>query len=184
MKKQMFAWAASIRVDNVADTRRLLTGADCHTVTTSGETPVMFAAYYGAMTCLNWLLENGFDVRAHSVAGITALHYGAQVDHDRVCRTLISHGANPNALDGRGNTPLAIWARSYSTVFKRYYDTAKVLVDAGAIYSGLKDPILQRRLAWNQRAIALRNVLYASRRRFPRDLRMTLMKAFYALRWQ
>jgi len=184
-KKQMFEWAASIRYDDVVETRRLLSYADRHdTSNAQAETPVMFAAHFNAKACLHWLLESGFDVHSRDVNGKTALHHGAQQNHKEVCQTLLSHGANVNAVDLNGRTALDTILH-----FSVNFDGAKTfepLIDAGASYSKhCSDfPPFQRRRAWNRRAIALRNALYAARRRFPRDLRTTLMRAFYALRWQ
>ena len=52
------------------------------------------------------LLEWGSDVNAHGYEDSTALHHAARRKNLEVCQLLISNGADVNAVDERGQTPL------------------------------------------------------------------------------
>jgi len=185
----MEEWLAVFRNDSVADLQTMLrdTPRDMRIrVYNSPYTPLMLAVMYDGVQCLKWLLSNGFDnVDAASELGITALLIAMVGKSDCVVPLLLAHGASPNGI---GNV-----APLQRALDLDMFTVAKLLIDAGAFYDPAKflesngvtaNIMLVKRRRWNQRAIALRNALYASRQRIARDVRTTILRAFYALRWQ
>jgi len=144
-------------------------------------TPLFLAVMCDSIACLTWLLSNGFDnVNATSHNDITALMCAVVHGSKRAVPLLITHGAHANA---NGVSAL------HRALLRSSFDIARLLIDAGVPYNGAMcgikaDIMLVKRRRWNQRAIALRNALYASRQRITRDLRTTILRAFYALRWE
>jgi ankyrin repeat protein len=96
-------------------------GADPKLATRSGINPLMAAAGVGtkeedttgrfkteadAIETIQLLLDAGLDVNAAESRGQTALHGAAEKGLDQVVKFLAAHGANPNAKDRQGKTPL------------------------------------------------------------------------------
>jgi ankyrin repeat protein len=68
-------------------------------------TPLMAAAREGLTECAELLLQHGADPNARELhRGKTVLHFA--VMHEDITRMLLDHGAEVNATDKRGNTPL------------------------------------------------------------------------------
>ena len=80
--------------------------------------------------CLNKLIELGANVEAKDFAGFTPLFYCvtryASDTSCKLAKILLWHGANPNARNRIGNTPLA------EPVLSRRLDCIKLLLDAGS----------------------------------------------------
>ena len=71
-------------------------------------------------------VDAGVPVDLTDASGNTLLMLGAYHGHSAVVRALAVRGANVNAVNDRGQTPLA------GAVFKGYADVTAVLVEAGA----------------------------------------------------
>lgn len=99
----------------------LAAGADVHLATRAGITPLMAAAGMGtkeedttgryktqeeAIEAIQLCLDAGAPIDATNAQGQTALFAAAQFGHDKIVEFLISKGANVNAKDQRGFTPL------------------------------------------------------------------------------
>ena len=72
-------------------------------------TPLHSAARCGDLEMVQVLLDCGVDINSQSESRNTPLDYGSQDGHRndaRVARLLIAHGADPNARNMRGYTPL------------------------------------------------------------------------------
>ena len=90
-----------------------------------GSTALGHAAKYGHNEIAELLIENGADVSAKSLKGLTPLHYAAANGHKEIAELLIAKGADVNgkieiAVD-KGDTPLD-WA-----IFNNYTETADLL---------------------------------------------------------
>merc|ERR1712113_1369557 len=73
-----------------------------------GMTALMVAAQFGALTTLQRLLSEEGDVDDVDSRGWTALHCAAYEGHAKVCVELLKHGANAEAADHDGRTPMQI----------------------------------------------------------------------------
>jgi ankyrin repeat protein len=96
-------------------------GADVNLATRAGITPLMAAAGVGtkeedttgrfktqedAIQAIELCLAAGADINLATGQGQTALHAAAQWGHDKLVEYLVGKGANVNAKDRRGFTPL------------------------------------------------------------------------------
>ncbi|MDD9908039.1 MAG: ankyrin repeat domain-containing protein [Rhodospirillaceae bacterium] len=93
------------------DTARLLIshGAQVHAVDASGETPLHYAAARRTTEMAELLLQHGAIVDPRDTLGQTPLHFAAIWNGDTATTVLlIARGADPNAIDKDGNTPLSL----------------------------------------------------------------------------
>lgn len=124
-------------------------GADPHLTTNDGTTALMTAAGFGrihgesrtkdeeALSAAKLALSTGIDVNAANAIGETALHAAAYAQSDPVVTFLIEQGANVNAHNQRGETPLVL-AEGFTgsdTGGNTFYSdsTAEVLRKAGGV---------------------------------------------------
>lgn len=124
-------------------------GADVHGQDKEGDTPLHIAAFWGAKDIAEILLQKGADVNAlnkskttplHAAAGAcdpldtgktlmaTAIYFDEEAKKSiiSIAKMLISKGANPNAQDVSGATPLH-WAAQRNRV-----SIAELLISKGA----------------------------------------------------
>lgn len=96
----------------------------------SGLTPLMWAVGRGSVTAAQWLVSAGADVSIKSSKGNgwTALHQAAALDRSGdMIKALLSSGANPDVLDGRGfATPLI------TSIMRRHEESLRTLIELGA----------------------------------------------------
>ncbi|HSH93010.1 MAG TPA: ankyrin repeat domain-containing protein, partial [Roseimicrobium sp.] len=122
-------------------------GADVNALDGCGDWPLKNAADRNDVESIRWLLENGAEVDRTST-GETALHTAVQSDAREAVGVLLAAGANPNAQDVDGWTPL---------FNVQSIETIEMLLNAGAdrcladqIGSGperwIKDGILRKAL--------------------------------------
>ena len=71
-----------------------------------GSTALGHAAKHGHNEIAELLIENGADVSAKSLKGLTPLHYAAVNGHKEIAELLIAKGADVNAKANDGRTPL------------------------------------------------------------------------------
>ncbi len=76
-----------------------------------GNTPLMYAAFYGHDSVVLTLLNHGADPTRTNLSSMTALHWATLGQHPDTVAALISAGAEPNAADRRGQTALHLAAR-------------------------------------------------------------------------
>jgi hypothetical protein len=91
-----------------------------------GSTPFMYAVLYTGKATLERLLKLGADPNKRNDANATALMWAA-ADSDKT-RVPLAHGADVNAFDSLGRTPLMYAASSDLLNF----DVVKLLVERGA----------------------------------------------------
>jgi ankyrin repeat protein len=100
-----------LRVGSVDTARWLLNhGADANAEDEDGLTPLHTAAWAKSPEIVEMLLERHADIHAQNLNGEVALHFAA-CDSDtpfeiNVLQLLLDHGANVNARDDEGSTPL------------------------------------------------------------------------------
>ncbi len=96
-----------------------------NTVNGLGATPLHYAAIYGSVEALTFLLDKDADPNSANQAGATPLIYAAW-DFERT-RILVLHGANVNATTKQGITPLLVAAATHGN-----RKTLQYLLDKGA----------------------------------------------------
>ncbi|KAL3075605.1 hypothetical protein niasHT_034972 [Heterodera trifolii] len=79
----------------------------------NGEAPLHLAAQYGHPRVVSMLIqEHGASLEAITLDNQTALHFSAKYGQLVVAQTLLALGANPNARDDKGQTPLHLAAEN------------------------------------------------------------------------
>jgi Ankyrin repeats (3 copies) len=73
------------------------------------------------------VLDHGFDINMRPERGRTLLHGAANRGTIKAVRWLLQNGADPNALDGCGRTPLHVSAERNTSI-----SVIKLLIDAGS----------------------------------------------------
>ncbi len=105
--------------------RLLANGADPNTSDRFGNTPLTIAAHFGRTDAAKLLLKNGAAV--NGIAGrMPPLHCAVNSEHPETVVCLLTKGADPNAADKYGTTPLAIAANNGNAIL------ARLLLAAGA----------------------------------------------------
>eukprot|EP00903_Cladosiphon_okamuranus_P012365 g11590.t1 len=85
-------------------------GADVDALDNKGRSPLAWAAKHGHLLVVERLLAAGADVNLRSgYDGSVPLHHAAMGGHDRILAALLFQGADKDALDMSGKSPL-IWA--------------------------------------------------------------------------
>ena len=123
-------------------------GADPLLANAFGTTPLMVAAGLGesdarrpldhrVIDAVSLLIELGADVAATTPAGSTALHGAAAMWEDGVIQLLVDHGADVNAEDNRGRSPL--YLVEYGNANAPSESTAELLRALGA-----REPVVEQ----------------------------------------
>lgn len=115
----------SVRNDELATLRALVKDNGANVKDARGQTPLMFAAAFGSLEAVKFLISSGADAKAESEAGVTALHW-CTGDAAKV-RLLLDRGADVNKASRLGRTPLLVAAGTYGTL-----ETVKLLLQKGA----------------------------------------------------
>lgn len=71
-----------------------------------GQAALILAAEANSEAVIQWLLEEGADIREKDVEGRTALHFAAKANSEGVVRLLVENGAEMHEKDVTGFTPL------------------------------------------------------------------------------
>jgi ankyrin repeat protein len=102
-------------------------GADPNCRDAMGQTPLVTAAYADSPEAVKLMLAHGANVKLADGTRLTALHAWAGLDHEsEVGQLLLAAGADPNAKDNFGVTPLFFAASAGLT------ETIKLLLAHGA----------------------------------------------------
>ena len=115
-------------------------GASIHEENRHGISPVLMAAICADLESLQFLLQHRANAKARDHAGRTGLHYiagGQWYTHmtNRITKCvclLVEYGADPNAIDVEGNTPLS-YAMDLNT-----RGMVNLLLKCGATQTGSK----------------------------------------------
>jgi len=91
-----------------------------------------YAAGYGQLEIVRFLLDRGVPVDAHSGDGETALFYAVLGGHVEVVRLLLEHGARPGMQNQHGDvTGVAIWKAGHGGDSDRFAEIIEALIAAG-----------------------------------------------------
>jgi ankyrin repeat protein len=134
--RAVFADSELIALLSAAEAGKLKAGVqpplhiDLERQSESGLTPLMWAVGRGSVAAVRWLVSCGADVSTKSTKGNgwTALHQAAALNRSsEIIKALLSSGANPDVLDGRGfATPLI------TSVMQRQEESIHTLLELGA----------------------------------------------------
>ena len=128
---------AAERGDSESVSLLLSSGAEPSTAAHSGSTALCYAARTSDPTCVSLLLNAGAEVRSKTNWDQTALHYAAAHGTDkRNAQLLLKAGADPNAVDCDGRTPLGF------TPIAGHLEVAECLLKHGAHVRSLRNTTL------------------------------------------
>ena len=105
----------------------LMAGAVKDALSFFGHSPLMWAVRVGNLSVVEKLLDVGVDLNIHANgSGSTALHYAAQLGYSEIVCALLLRGADKDALDVGGDTPLM------RAVINGHQSTVDTLLESGA----------------------------------------------------
>ena len=108
-------------------------GADVNALGYHGWAPLHNAAYFGRLQGFQMLVEHNANIHVWNDFGELPLHkaasHGVKHDHIDIMQILLDRGANPNARDNDGSTPL-----HHSSWYERpIYSTTKGTVEGTSL---------------------------------------------------
>lgn len=103
LRKMTLTPAAEERYEAVAQLL-INAGADVHTVSNDGRTPLLYAANYGCEAIAQLLITADADVNVAWIVGYTPLREAIAANCEGLVKTLINAGADVNVVDGDGET--------------------------------------------------------------------------------
>jgi ankyrin repeat protein len=119
--------AAIVSREHDCVTALLDAGADVNLPNSARATPLMIGALIGDLKVIDSLLTHGANVKAFGPGGKTALHFAMEkTDNLPVCKRLVEAGAEIDAADEQGCTPLI------EAVLREHLELAQWLVDRHA----------------------------------------------------
>lgn len=126
--------------------------ANIEAIDTSGNSSLHYAAAYGFIECLEYLLENGANPNVENLWKITPLQIALLKRHDMCVKILLSKSwININSVDDEGRTLLGL---SIQNLSKRNIETVfKLITDHNP------DPNLQDALGNSPLHIALHKII-------------------------
>ena len=90
-----------------------------------GRTVLMYAASWGNMDAIRFLVDNGSPINAQTAVGTTALMFAAAGGHVEAVRFLLEHGGDPHIVNTLGYTAL------YLAQERGHDDVVSLLSDIG-----------------------------------------------------
>jgi ankyrin repeat protein len=101
----------------------------------NGNTPLHLAVIHSFAECLEIWKNHNLCLESKNLEGKTCLHLAAQLGNDTMLNTLITMGANMDAEDSKGRTPIKL------AELNSKYDCIQILADSGAQIGSLSNPI-------------------------------------------
>uniref|UniRef100_A0A3P9KWE4 Arf-GAP with coiled-coil, ANK repeat and PH domain-containing protein n=1 Tax=Oryzias latipes TaxID=8090 RepID=A0A3P9KWE4_ORYLA len=83
-------------------------GADVHTASEEGKTPLIQAVIGGSLIACEFLLQNGADVNQRDMRGRGPLHHATYLGHTGQVCLFLKRGASQTEVDEQGHDPLSI----------------------------------------------------------------------------
>ncbi len=125
----MTALMRAIESNDAAAVRKLIgQGANVDELTSSGDAPLVMAAYLGHAEIVRLLLEAGADVKAVDPGmKATALHAAAYAGRTEAAKLLVQGGID---IDRQG--PYNGYTALHDAIWQNNVEVARVLIDAGA----------------------------------------------------
>ncbi|XP_033203447.1 tankyrase isoform X2 [Bombus vancouverensis nearcticus] len=116
------------KTGDLARVKALVTPKTVNARDTAGRksTPLHFAAGYGRINVVEFLLSAGASIQARDDGGLHPLHNACSFGHSDVVRLLLEAGANPNTRDNWNYTPL------HEAAIKGKIDVCIALLQHGA----------------------------------------------------
>ncbi|XP_068978039.1 tankyrase isoform X3 [Bombus fervidus] len=116
------------KTGDLARVKALVTPKTVNARDTAGRksTPLHFAAGYGRIDVVEFLLSAGASIQARDDGGLHPLHNACSFGHSDVVRLLLEAGANPNTRDNWNYTPL------HEAAIKGKIDVCIALLQHGA----------------------------------------------------
>ncbi|KAK1242838.1 hypothetical protein MKX08_005650 [Trichoderma sp. CBMAI-0020] len=120
---------------NAAIELLLKEGANIEAVDNMGYTPLLFAAERYMVNVSLWLMRQGANANAVTYGGQTSLHLAMHNPDPFIIDTLLENGADIEAADGEGRSPLLYAVQRYEEGFgcKEQLKNMKRLIEKGAI---------------------------------------------------
>ena len=101
----------------------------------SGNTPLAMAAKAGHGGTVRRLLGTGVvKIESKNTSGLTPLHLATEQGHEMIVRDLLQAGAQINALDGAGQSPL------YRAIFSRKRSMIELMLNTPGVDINLQSP--------------------------------------------
>lgn len=111
---------------------------DINCVQSEGKTALRYALALGLTEIAQLLIDAGADINIAGKDGCTALMRSAENGYEDSVKLAIKYNANVNAVDINGMTALYILCKKCNGASNKYYDIAKILLEAGAVVSHTK----------------------------------------------
>lgn len=125
----MTALMRAVKANDAAAVRKLIAdGADVNELESSGDAPLIMAAYLGHTEIVKLLLEAGADVTVLDPSmKATALHAAAYAGRTEAAKLLIQYNID---IDKQG--PYNGYTALHDAIWQNNVETAEVLINAGA----------------------------------------------------
>ena len=105
-----------------------------------GSTPLAWAALFGQVQAVEWLLDNGVSVHVRNKDEGTSLHSAAFMGRADVVQVLLAAGADPDAVHSNGSRPIQM-AQSDPTTTAYWAGLLGVVYDPAELDAGRKETV-------------------------------------------
>jgi ankyrin repeat protein len=117
----------NIQLGNLAEVEKYLPELGIDASDGYLRTALLWATFYGSVSILNWLLDNGANANHQDRNGYCALHFAGQEKQLACAQLLLQHGADLELADRHGNTP--VWTALFNA--KADFQLANLYIQHG-----------------------------------------------------
>jgi ankyrin repeat protein len=133
----------AMRKQDLATARALIAeGVGVNTQDASSATALHWAAHWGELEAVQWLLDAGADPNISNRFGVSPLHEAAIVANSDMLAALLDAGADPNARFGDGETVLMTAARTGNVA------AVEIILEHGGLVNAVEGWHGQTALMW------------------------------------